>query len=126
MLVDTHILVWISDDDTRLGPQARARLSNLHPVYYSSMSVFEMVIKKMRGRFRTADRICAELDAEGLRQLPFIGEHAERLTDFPELNRHDSFDRALVAQANAEGLTFLTADRRLLALEHDWIVDARA
>ena len=124
MLVDTHILVWIAEDNPRLGERARELIGSRHPVYYSSMSVLEMVIKKMKGRLCVADEICNHLDGEGLRQLPLVGEHSESIAEFPELIGHDPFDRVLLAQAKVEQLDFLTADRRLLALDYDWILDA--
>ena len=51
-------------------------------------------------------------------------EHAEALRDFPELTRHDPFDRLLVAQASRAGLQLLTADHVLLGLGRDFIIDA--
>ena len=45
---------------------------------------------------------------------------------FPALVRHDPFDRMILAQAEAERMTLLTADRTLLVLGQTWIVDARA
>jgi hypothetical protein len=42
--------------------------------------------------------------------LSITAEHAEALGDFPELTRHDPFDRLLVAQASRTGLQLLTAD----------------
>ncbi|MBC7592461.1 MAG: type II toxin-antitoxin system VapC family toxin [Kineosporiaceae bacterium] len=124
MLVDTHILLWIAEDDPRLGERARELIGSRHPVYYSSMSVLELVIKKMRGRLRVANDICSHLDGEGLRQLPLVGEHSESIAEFPELIGHDPFDTVLLAQAKVKRLEFLTADRRLLALDYDWILDA--
>lgn len=124
MLVDTHVVVWMADDDPRLGDRARELIGSRHPVYFSSISVLEMVIKKMKGRLPVPDDICDHLDRAGLRQLPLVGEHAEALVEFPEFLPHDPFDRILLAQAKVERLDFLTADRRLLALGYDWIVDA--
>jgi len=53
-------------------------------------------------------------------------EHAEGICDFPELTRHDPFDRLLVAQASHDGLRLLTSDRVLIALARDFILDATA
>jgi PIN domain nuclease of toxin-antitoxin system len=126
ILLDTNALIWLLDGSQRLGLSARDMVAARHPVHYSSISVLEMTIKTMKGRLSVREDICSHLDRIGLRQMPLIGEHAEALTGFPELVAHDPFDRALLAQAKAEGLTFLTADRRLLALGLDWIVDAAA
>jgi PIN domain nuclease of toxin-antitoxin system len=56
--------------------------------------------------------------------LSITAEHAEALGDFPELTRHDPFDRLLVAQASRTGLQLLTADQVLLDLGRDFILDA--
>lgn len=61
----------------------------------------------------------------GLRELPFRERHAVTMSQFPQLARHDPFDRMLLAQAQAEDLMLLTSDRVLLGLGHDWVVDAR-
>ena len=84
----------------------------------------DIVFGSMKGRLPVPDDICDHLDRVGLRQLPLAGEHAESLVEFPGLLQHDPFDRILLAQAKVERLDFLTADRRLLAIGYDWIVDA--
>ena len=124
ILLDTNALIWALTGSRRLGPGASELLASRHPAHYSSVSVEEMMIKSLSGRLEVPEGICERLDALGLRQLPFVGEHAEAFTAFPELVGHDPFDRALLAQAEVEGLTFLTADRRILALGKPWIVDA--
>jgi len=40
------------------------------------------------------------------------------------LIKHDPFDRLLVSQAHRTGLRLLTADRVLLSLKRDFIIDA--
>lgn len=99
-------------------------MESCHPVYYSSVSVLEMTIKKMKGKLSVSDDLCAHFDNIGLRQMPLTGEHTETIAEFSELVGHDPFDRALLAQSKVEGLRFVTADRRLLALGYDWIIDA--
>lgn len=47
------------------------------------------------------------------------------MLQFPQLKKHDPFDSLLVAQAHAERLTLLTADRALLNLGLPFIRDAR-
>ena len=48
----------------------------------------------------------------GLQPLMFLPEHISALYDLP-LHHHDPFDRALIAQATVEDLTFLTTDSRI-------------
>jgi len=64
------------------------------------------------------------LPEQGLELLSVTAEHAEAIREFPELVRHDPFDRLIVAQASRAGLRLLTADRVLLDLRRDFILDA--
>jgi PIN domain nuclease of toxin-antitoxin system len=50
-----------------------------------------------------------ELDAAGIRLLPVALEHALGVEALPRHHR-DPFDRLLIAQAMAHGLTIVTAD----------------
>lgn len=61
----------------------------------------------------------------GLVELDFNANHAEAIPNFQSLARHDPFDRMILAQAQAEGLTLLTADETLLGLGLNFVVDAR-
>jgi PIN domain nuclease of toxin-antitoxin system len=56
--------------------------------------------------------------------LPINADHAEGIRQYPELSRHDLFDRLLVSQAGYEGLVLVTGDQVLLGLGHDFILDA--
>lgn len=46
------------------------------------------------------------------------------MREFPELVRHDPFDRLITAQALCERLSLLTADSVLLRLGRDFIIDS--
>jgi len=124
ILLDTSVIIWLVHGEAKTGPAAVDLIETHHPVHFSAISHLEMQIKHLQGRLRMPARLLERLDDVGLRQLPFVAEHADAMQEFPELVGHDPFDRALVAQAAAEGLLFLTADRRLLALDRPWIVDA--
>lgn len=56
--------------------------------------------------------------------MPYGMDHAERFGDFHSLARHDPFDRMLLAQALAEDLVFLTADKLLLSMDLKNVVGA--
>lgn len=66
------------------------------------------------------DGFVASLRDQGLTLLDVTATHAEAIRDFPE----HRFDRLLVAQAASEGLRLITADRVLLELGREFIVDA--
>ena len=78
----------------------------------------------MLGRLSVPADLSKRLTAQGLALLSITAEHAEALRDFPELSRHDPFDRLLVAQASRTGLRLVTADQVLLDLDRDFILDA--
>lgn len=78
----------------------------------------------MTGRWDLPEDVPGRMIEQGFRILDVGGAHALALRKFPELADHDPFDRLLVAQAKVERFELLTADRRLLALDYDWIVDA--
>ncbi len=123
LLVDTHVLLWLLTGRGRLGDQS-SRLVAESTVHVSAASVWELAIKEMLGKVRLPADFEARLDDHGLTKLDITVDHAGQIRNFPELSRHDPFDRLLVAQAAAEGMAFLTADRVLLALGRSFIVDA--
>lgn len=125
MLLDTHALLWLAIDDARLGPVSRELIARAGRVHYSAVSISEIVIKHLFGRIDLpgADRFPEIFSTMGLIELPFTARHANALRD-PTLSRHDPFDRFLLAQARAEGMPLLTADRVLLALGRADVHDA--
>jgi PIN domain nuclease of toxin-antitoxin system len=80
----------------------------------------------MLGRLDLPSDFSVRVIEQGLALLDVTAEHAEALRAFPELTRHDPIDRLIVAQAAVERLTLLTADRVLLGLGRDFVVDATA
>lgn len=49
---------------------------------------------------------------------------ADEILRFGSLAKHDPFDRLILSQASASGAKLITADRTLLALQLDFILDA--
>lgn len=125
LLLDTQVLLWLIDDNPRLGDRARATITSAQQVHVSAVSIWELTIKSMLGKLVVPGDLTASLVEQGLVPLNITPEHAEALRDFPELTRHDPFDRLLVAQADRAGLTLLTADNVLLTLDRGFILDAR-
>jgi PIN domain nuclease of toxin-antitoxin system len=124
LLLDSQALLWLLDDNPRLGPQARRAITSAQGVHVSAATVWELTIKTMLGKLSVPADLSTRLTAQGLELLSITAEHAEALRDFPELTRHDPFDRLLVAQAFRTGLQLLTADKVLLDLGRDFILDA--
>jgi len=126
LLLDTQVVLWLLDDNPRLGPLARTRIADATAVHVSAATVWELTIKSMLGKVTVPDGLVGLLKEQGFELLPIKAEDAEAIREFPAIARHDPFDRVLVAQADRAGLTLLTADRILLGLGHDFVVDAAA
>src|SRR5690242_14387346 len=124
LLLDSQALLWLLDDNPRLGPQARQAITSAQGVHVSAATVWELTIKTMLGKLSVPADLSTRLPAQGLALLSITAEHAEAIRDYPELVRHDPFDRLLVAQASRAGLQLLTADHVLLGLGRDFIIDA--
>ena len=124
LLLDSQALLWLLDDNPRLGPQARRAIMSAQGVHVSAATVWELTIKTMLGKLTVSADLSRRLPEQGLELLSVTSEHAEAIREFPELIRHDPFDRLIVAQASCAGLRLLTADHVLLDLRRDFILDA--
>ncbi|PZU46406.1 MAG: PIN domain nuclease [Microbacterium sp.] len=113
LLLDTHVLLWWLADAPELGEAQRRAIANrANEVYVSAVSVAEVAIKASLGKLDAPGDLAAAAEASGFAQLPFTALHAEKLRDLPWHHR-DPFDRMLVCQALAEGLTLMSNDRRV-------------
>lgn len=124
LLLDSQAALWVMSGSPRLGPRARTAIVRSTVTHVSVASIWELTIKSMLGRLDLPSGFAGRVAEQGLALLDITAEHAEALRAFPELSRHDPFDRLIVAQAAVERLTLLTADRVLLDLGRDFVVDA--
>ncbi|HEY2223349.1 type II toxin-antitoxin system VapC family toxin [Actinomycetospora sp.] len=113
VLLDTHAVVWVLREPDRLSDRARAVIEDPGSVVVVSVvSLWEIVTKTTVGKMKIGQDVRSWLADEGIVELPVTGDHTRALADLP-LHHRDPFDRMLVAQARHEGLTLVTADRRL-------------
>jgi PIN domain nuclease of toxin-antitoxin system len=85
------------------------------PIFVSAASFWEAAIKQAKGRLDFDGTALSQAVIESdLRQLSITTEHALAAGDLPH-HHDDPFDRMLVAQVMAEGLTLITRDARLRA-----------
>jgi PIN domain nuclease of toxin-antitoxin system len=127
ILLDSHVVLWAVVDSRRIGKRARQLISSGAELHVSTVSLLELTIKAMRGKIALPEKFVSRLvDEAGMSLLNLTCDHVEAVREFPELSAHDPFDRTLVAQASQSGLRLLTADRMLLGLGRDFIVDATA
>jgi PIN domain nuclease of toxin-antitoxin system len=112
LLLDTHVFLWWRGEPARLTENARSRIATADIVFVSAVTAWEAAIKASLGRLDLPDTIEAGVLASGFEKLLITFSHAERVASLP-IHHRDPFDRMLVAQAQAEGLTLVTHDRLL-------------
>ena len=118
VLFDTHALLWFLSDNRMLPRKIRSRL--LEPgtrLFFSPVSILEIAIKhslKPAAMPCAPDEVREAAEASGLVELPFASGHSVAVASLPWLHR-DPFDRMLLAQARAEGMTLLTHDDAIAA-----------
>ena len=113
LLLDTHVLLWAAATPDRLPAEGRGLIEDpAEEIVFSAASIWEVAIKSGLGRadFRVDPRLLRRALLEhGYRELAVTGAHAAAVDLLPPIHR-DPFDRLLVAQAQMEALTLITAD----------------
>ncbi|MGH7552306.1 MAG: type II toxin-antitoxin system VapC family toxin [Longimicrobiales bacterium] len=111
LLLDTHVVLWWLEDSARLGKQARKAIARADVVFVSVASGWEAAIKISLGRLTIPGSLEDAVESSRFSKLPITFGHAAALGDLP-FHHRDPFDRMLIVQARAEGLTIVTADRK--------------
>ena len=112
-LLDTQVLLWAAGVPDRLPADARTLIEDpATALLYSAASLWEVTIKNGLGRadFSLDPRLLRRgLLENGYTELAVTGAHAVAVEALPPIHK-DPFDRLLVAQAQIEGVTLITAD----------------
>ena len=113
LLLDTHVLLKTLEDDPGLKPATRNAITDpMNEVYVSAVSVWEIAIKRSLGKLEAPDGIASVVEESGFLELAITSFHAEQAGNLPP-HHGDPFDRMLVAQAQAEGMSIVTSDSRI-------------
>lgn len=116
LLLDTQAILWWLLADSRLGPNSRKIIDSASEVVVSTVSAWEISIKRGLGKLPVPSDIFEQIESTGYRMMPVAFAHAVAVGDLPHHHR-DPFDRMLVAQAQIEGLTIVTSDRWIQAYD---------
>jgi PIN domain nuclease of toxin-antitoxin system len=112
--LDTHVLLWTLSAPERLSKVARNAIEDpANIVFVSAAVAWEIEIKAALGKLRAPSDLLSQLAAARFQELPITIAHALAIKQLPNLHR-DPFDRIMLAQAKAAGLTFVTADPEVL------------
>ncbi len=114
LLVDTQCWLWWFAQPERLSEEAIALLADeTNEVWFSVASIWEMGIKVAIGKLPLPESIDSYISSRmvqlGARSLEISVTHALRAAALP-LHHRDPFDRMLIAQAQLENLTLVSAD----------------
>lgn len=117
LLLDTHLLLWAASDSKHLSKKAKKLLNdNENQLFFSVASIWEIIIKNQLGRNDFSINATAfrrSLIDNSYIELPILGKHTLTLAQLADIHK-DPFDRILLAQSISEGLTLLSADKKLI------------
>jgi PIN domain nuclease of toxin-antitoxin system len=118
-LLDTHILVWYLQNEPKLDKTIREDIEYFQYAYYVSVaSLHEIIFLIQEKKIKNYKDISAIIEAIQEKQILFLDikprhmEVLEKLSSpFIGNNPHkDQFDRTIISQGIAEGLTVISAD----------------
>jgi len=111
LLLDTHALIWFSENDPMLSkPALKAIELPSNTRWVSMATLWEMAIKLSIGKLTLQlplAEIIAQLNSNGFDLLPISPPHVLTVEQLPYWHR-DPFDRLIVAQARSEGFTLVS------------------
>lgn len=115
-LLDTHVLIWSLYQRARMPKRFIAVLEGGRPTWISVATVWEVEIKRQAGKLPIPEAIWSQAAEVGHGFVAIEPRHAVMAARLPR-HHGDPFDRMLIAQAQAEGLTILTVDKAFHAYD---------
>ena len=118
-LLDTSTFIWFVDGDKQLSQVARECIENeRNELFISIVTLWEIVIKQTLGKLDfSADVQQMVFDIETM-DAQLLGVEAEHLQSLESLtlpsDHKDPFDRLLISQAIANGLSVIGNDKKFL------------
>ena len=120
ILLDTHVVLWLTSDPTKLSPKARKTIEqarkNAESVAISDITLLELATLARKGRIRltiSLESFLQEIEAR-FAVLPISSRACARTLQLPASYPKDPADRLIGATALVEGLSLVTADREIL------------
>ena len=116
-LLDTQCWLWMQAEPDRFSPETRKLLLDpSNELFLSAASSWEIAIKYALGKLPLPEPpstyVPSRMQSSGVIGLAIEHAHALHVDSLPPHHR-DPFDRLLVAQAQLEAMSILTADRAL-------------
>lgn len=114
LLLDTQCWLWWFSQPEKLSTEAIEQIADeTNELWFSVASVWEIGIKVAIGKLPLPEQIdnyiFARMTQLGARSLEITASHALRAAALP-LHHRDPFDKMLIAQAQNENMTLMSAD----------------
>jgi len=119
LLLDTQIFLWFAGRPNEIARETFLAIEDpANDVYISAAVAWEIATKHSKKKLvlplEPALYLPARLKDLGFRSLPVTQEHALTAATLPPIHA-DPFDRIQIAQAQIEGMIFVTRDQHALA-----------
>jgi PIN domain nuclease of toxin-antitoxin system len=119
ILLDTHVVLWLTSDPAKLSSKARAAIEvsrrNGDGTAVCDITLLELTTLASKGRILlglSLESILQEIEAR-IVVLPISSRACARAMGFPAAYPKDPADRIIGATALVEGLSLITADRAI-------------
>lgn len=109
----------MTGEPDRIGKKARRAITaGENRVVISAVVIWEVAIKRRLAKLEAPGDLLEQLERAGVDLLPITARHADRVGTLP-LHHRDPFDRLLVAQAEIDSLSLVSADSDLRRYDVD-------
>ena len=117
LMLDTHALVWLASDQSKLTPDGKAAIRQYAgELCVSSVTGLEIALLHKRGHLELpldpATFLARALRTHGIVEIPVTAEIGCRAAALPDIH-NDPFDRIIIAACQAGGHVLLSKDRTI-------------
>jgi PIN domain nuclease of toxin-antitoxin system len=124
IVLDTHMLVWLTEGVPSMGPEARRKADDAlaaDALTVSAISFWEVAMLHDKGRLELSQPVETwrqKVLEMGLTEVPVAGDVAIAAATLPGFHG-DPADRIITATASLHGAELMTADGRILGWSGD-------
>lgn len=112
-LLDTHVVLWWLTEPEKIHTKAKKIIRDrANEIFVSSVTFWEMAIKKSIGRLTLPHNLLETVAMEGFKILPIMPEECIGVADLPMIHA-DPFDRLFILQAKLYDLVIITRDKKM-------------
>ncbi|WP_419800839.1 type II toxin-antitoxin system VapC family toxin [Mucilaginibacter sp.] len=116
-LLDTHVLLWAINDDTKLSENVKERIKDIeNSIFVSAISFWEISLKFSLGKLKLKGFMpddLTELSTKiGFKLIPLLHDVCGSYHHLISTIHRDPFDRMLIWQAIKQNYILITKDNK--------------